>query len=92
MIFEWDDNKNTLNFEKHGVCFEDAKELFTQTLWEFVDTRYDYGEKRMVGFGYVKDRLMNIVYTEPKPSIVRIISFRRANSREEALYEKNFKK
>jgi len=27
-IFEWDENKNKLNIEKHGISFEVAKEVF----------------------------------------------------------------
>lgn len=29
MKFEWDENKNILNVEKHGLNFEDARQLFT---------------------------------------------------------------
>ena len=28
MKFEWDENKNELNIEKHGLDFEDAAEIF----------------------------------------------------------------
>lgn len=91
MKFEWDDDKNLINIKKHGLDFEDAKLLFKRTLWKFEDTRFNYGEIRIVGFGYVKSRLMNVIYTELKPDIIRIISFRRADTREELLYEKNFK-
>jgi uncharacterized DUF497 family protein len=28
MRFEWDDGKNTANFDKHGIWFEEA-----QTVW-----------------------------------------------------------
>jgi len=91
MRFEWNADKNLLNIKKHGLDFEDAKELFAKPLYRFEDNRFNYGEKRYVGFGYIKDRLMNIVYTETQPNTIRIISFRRANSREEALYEKTFK-
>jgi hypothetical protein len=26
--FEWDENKNATNFQKHGISFEEAKEIF----------------------------------------------------------------
>lgn len=90
--FDWDAIKNTLNIEKHGLDFEDAKELFVNgTLWRIEDTRNEYNEIRYVGFGYANGRLMNIVYTKRKPNVVRIISFRKANQREVMAYEKNFK-
>ncbi|MGB9686689.1 MAG: BrnT family toxin [Rectinema subterraneum] len=28
MTFEWDENKNQINIQKHGVSFEEAKEAF----------------------------------------------------------------
>jgi len=90
MQFDWDPKKNLSNIKKQGLDFEDAKELFTYDLYKFEDKRFNYGEKRFVGFGYIKNKLMNVVYTEREPNIIRIISFRRANSREEALYEKAF--
>ena len=55
------------------------------------DERFDYKEVRFVGYGYVNGRLMNVIYTERSPSIIRIISFRKANSREKRLYEKSIK-
>lgn len=92
MPFDWDENKNQLNIEKHKLDFEDAKELFLNgTLWKTEDKRAEYKEARFVGFGYVKNRLMNIVYTKRTPDIIRIISFRKANQREVKMYERNFK-
>lgn len=92
MRFEWDRNKNNLNIEKHGLDFEDAKELFVNgTLWRIEDNRIEYKEVRFVGFGYVCHRLMNIVFTKRGSNIIRIISFRKANQREVNFYEQNFK-
>lgn len=92
MKFDWDETKNKLNIEKHGLDFEDAKELFINgTLLRLEDTRNEYNEIRYVGFGYSNGRLMNIVYTKRKPNIFRIISFKKANQREVKAYEKNFK-
>ena len=92
MQFEWDANKNNLNIEKHGLDFEDAQELFSnRTLWHVEDSRLEYKEVRFIGFGYVKGRLVNIVFTRRDPNIVRMISFRKANQREIKLYEQNFK-
>jgi uncharacterized DUF497 family protein len=92
MPFDWDENKNLLNIEKHGLDFEDSKELFLNgSLWKTEDKRSEYKEVRFVGFGYVKNRLMNIVFTKRIFNIIRIISFRKANQREVEAYEKNFK-
>ena len=35
--FEWDDNKNHINIEKHGIAFEEASTVFYDDyaiLWE----------------------------------------------------------
>ncbi len=90
MKFEWDERKNQSNVEKHGVNFEDAKELFDSKLYEYEDTRINYGEKRMIGYGFIHGKLMAVAYA-PRHNVIRLISFRRANSREEVLYEQNFK-
>jgi uncharacterized protein len=90
MHFEWDEKKNLCNIEKHGLDFNDAKKLFEAPILKFEDNRRDYGEVRTVGFGILHGKIMNIVYTE-RSQVIRIISFRRANSREEELYEKSIK-
>ena len=89
--FEWDDEKHRINIEKHKVDFIDIIELFRSHLLHIEDTRADYGEKRIIGFGYLYSRLMVVVYTEPDPNITRIVSARKANNREGEFYEKAIK-
>lgn len=52
----------------------------------FTDTRRDYGEVREVGLGVIGDRLYCVVFTQ-RGDTMRIISLRKANSREIELYE-----
>jgi|SRR6185437_317780 len=90
MKFEWDENKNITNVEKQGLNFQDAKELFTNgSLYFTVDNRKAYGEIRYSGLGYINGRLLNVVFTQRHPDIIRIISFRRANNREKKHFEKS---
>lgn len=92
MQFEWDERKNTFKIKDRGLDFKDAKELFiNNTLWKVEDNRSNYRETRFVGFGYANGRVMNVVYTKRLPNIIRIISFRKANTREKKYYEKNVK-
>ncbi|MDQ5920414.1 MAG: uncharacterized protein QG673_470 [Pseudomonadota bacterium] len=91
MRFDWDENKNQLNIEKHKADFNDAIQLFNNNLLVIPDERFNYRELRFIGYGYVNGRLMNVIYTERLPNIIRIISFRKANSREKRLYEKIIK-
>jgi uncharacterized DUF497 family protein len=51
------------------------------------DTRQDYGEKRFRSFGFIGPELHALVFTVRGESL-RVISLRRVNRRERALYEK----
>jgi len=88
MIFEWDEAKNRANPRKHGFDFRDAEELFRGALVVNADTRCDYGENRWSGVGMIGGRITQVVFAEPVPGIIRIISLRKATSRECKEYEK----
>lgn len=45
-IFEWDENKNQANILKHGVGFEEAIQIFDNSIYSIIDTRHDYGETK----------------------------------------------
>jgi uncharacterized protein len=87
MKYEWDEAKNLVNIEKHGIDFNDAHELFEGDKLVISDTRQDYGEKRMIAVGRINGRLMVGVYTQ-RSETLRIISIRKANDREKERFEK----
>jgi uncharacterized DUF497 family protein len=91
MNFEWDKAKNEANIQKRGLDFADAVEMFDGPMLTAQDTRTDYGEPRHIGFGYMQDRLMAVVFTERPPDFIRIISLRKANKREKTYFEKAIK-
>ncbi len=82
-FFSWDPNKNRQNIRDHGIDFEDTIELFSQPLIFQVDERIDYGEERMIAYGYSKGQPLVVVYTQPKENAYHLISARLATSREE---------
>lgn len=88
MKYEWDEAKNAANIEKHGIDFNDAHELFQGNRLIFSDNRKEYGEKRFISVGFIKNRLMVAVYTQRLPETIRIISVRKANNREKERFEK----
>jgi len=88
MKFEWDEDKNRDNIEKHGFDLADAVEMFRGMLVVDPDTREDYGEKRWVGLGTIGDRVAYVVFAERDPDTIRIISLRKAGHRERKEYEK----
>lgn len=85
--FEWDEAKRAANLTKHGVDFLDVPEMFTGPILIGPDTRRDYGEARRIGFGFIRGRLMAIIFTEREPDTIRIISVRKANRREETYFQ-----
>jgi uncharacterized protein len=85
---EWDDAKNRANIRKHGFDFADAEEVFRGLLLVDPDTREDYGEKRWIGIGSIRGRAVHVVFTEPSPDTIRIISLRKATRREDKQYQK----
>jgi len=84
--FDWDEAKRFSNIEKHGIDFYIASLLLqTGSLIQEVDDRKDYGELRYRATGKWGDKILVVVYAVHNGTI-RIISARRANSRERQIY------
>ena len=86
-----DEVKRTSNLSKHGVDFLDVPEMFHGPMLARLDLRKDYQEPRWQGIGAIHGRLMVVAYTKQDSSTIRIISLRKANNREEALFQKTIK-
>lgn len=84
--FEWEEAKRATNIAKHGIDFLDVPEIFDGPMLVGPDFRKDYGESRKIGFGFMRRRLRAVVFTE-RGKVIRILSARKANSREEARYQ-----
>ncbi len=85
--FEWDEDKNESNIEKHGFDFEDASEVFDSPMLVALDTRPDYGEDRWIGLGLLEHRVVVVVYTYRDSDKIRVISMRKALQHERFQYE-----
>jgi uncharacterized DUF497 family protein len=88
MRFEWDEQKNQANIEKHGLSFADAAQIFDGPMLVNLDTRRDYGEDRWIGIGLTRGRVVVIAYTEREDDeqAVRVISMRKALKHERERY------
>ena len=86
MMFEWDEAKSRSNFVRHGLDFADAEQ--TGPCVTFVDNRMDYGELRLITLGLLAGRTVVIVHAPRAGDITRIISMRKANRREQKIYQK----
>jgi uncharacterized DUF497 family protein len=84
MRFTFDPAKNDKNVAQRGLSFALAAELDWEAALE--DTRHDYGEMRLRVLAFLHGRLHAVVVT-PRKDELRIISFRKANRKEERLYE-----
>ncbi len=78
MKYEWDEQKNRTNIAKHGFDFSDAAEIFDLPTLIAPDTREDYDEKRFVGIGFLKQRIVVVVYAQQDDDTIRLISLPKA--------------
>ncbi len=86
MQFEWDENKNKLNIEKHEIDFNNVKELFNDRKRKTSpDLRKEYGEDRWITIGKILDSIIVVVYAI-RNNYFRIISARFVNKRERNNY------
>ena len=87
--FEWDNNKENKNIEKHQVSFEEAKTAFyDEFALQYFDPDHSDSEDRFILLG-MSFRLRTIVVCHcfrREETSIRIISARKANKSEEKEY------
>ena len=86
---EWDDRKNKINREKHGISFETAAHVFEDiNRIEFYDEAHSTEEDRYIVLGLVR-KVLFVVYTD-RGDATRIISARKATKAETEVYYGNY--
>ena len=91
-MFSWDTRKAIINFEKHGVSFEEAATIFADPEglnWE--DWAHSASEPRYKRIGTsIAGNVLIVVYTVRRTKdgkeTIRIISARRASRKERKAY------
>jgi uncharacterized DUF497 family protein len=87
MTFEWDDRKAAQNITKHGVPFEYAVRVFLDPhRLDSEDIRRDFNEERRLTSARSKGDFLR----SPIPravKVIRVISARKANEREQRQYD-----
>jgi uncharacterized DUF497 family protein len=83
MRVTYDPDKRERTFRERGLDFEDAALVFEGATLEVEDTRRDYGEARIICYGYLEGRLVVVGYT-PRGAARHVFSMRKANAREQA--------
>ena len=88
MRVSWDEAKDLENRKKHGIAFEEAKELFTSGIdyLEIFDEAHSDLEDRFIAIGPIFRGLILVVWTERDEETIRIISARWATRHEQDLY------
>lgn len=90
-MFEWDEEKNALNIEKHGVSFTTASRIFEGSVLTVLDSRRDYGEVRKNSIGQIDGVLILAVTHTDRDGTTRIISARPAKRAERERYEQKIR-
>jgi len=86
MSYEWDPNKEKSNYKKHRVKFADAVGVFEDE--DAITIEDDHKkEERFITIGMdFLSRILVVVYTF-RDVVIRIISARKATTRERKIYE-----
>ena len=90
MRLEYDFQKSERNRIERSLPFDRAVDFDWENAIYYEDKRCCYPEKRIIARSYLDGRLHMLCFTLAKDG-VRIISFRKANSREVKQHEKNIK-
>ena len=90
MVVELDAAKRDTTLEARGLDMARAGDVFTGATLTVEDDRQDYGEDRFITIGFLDERMVILVWT-PRNGARRIISMRKGNEREQALYTPRFR-
>lgn len=85
MDIVWDAAKGKANLAKHGVDFASVGAFDFDTALVRADTRFDYGEVRLVAMGLIGERVHVLVFTVERRCL-RVISLRKAGRKEITRY------
>lgn len=86
MKLAWDRTKREQTLAERGLDFAETTLVFAGPTLEFQDSRKEYGETRMVCVGFLRGRMVVLVYTD-RSGTRHIISMRKANEREKKIYK-----
>ena len=89
MTIAFDTAKRNATLETRGLDMARADEVFASATLAVEDDRQGYGEDRFITIGFLDGRMVILVWT-PRSGTHRIISMKKANEREEALYTPRF--
>ena len=86
MRITFDPNKRDWTLRERGLDFIEAEEVFAGLFLDIPDLRRDYGELRIKTVGFLRERMVVVVWTQ-RGDARHVISMRKANDREQKLYQ-----
>lgn len=89
MIFEWDENKNKVNINKHGISFAEASSVFyddNAILFDDPDHSKDEERFLLIGMSIITRVLIVSHCYRSMGEVIRIISARKATKPETDYY------
>ena len=86
MKIEFDHVKRDETLFHRGLDMQRADEIFAGDTITVEDDRKDYGEKRLITVGLLEGRMIVLIWT-PRGAVRRVISMRKANAREQKIYQ-----
>lgn len=89
MEIEFDPEKRALTLKHRGLDMGEVAEVFAGIHQSVEDDRENYGEERWITTGFLKGRLVIVVWTM-RGEARRIISLRKANDRERKRYKRGY--
>lgn len=81
MRITYDRVRRAATIAERGLDFADAAEVFSGLHATLADDRVDYGETRFISAGYLRRRLLVLVWT-PRGTARHVISMRHAHAKE----------
>ena len=89
MLVEFDPAKRMATLQNRGLDMARAGEVLAGVTLTAEDDRRDYGEDRFITIGFLDGAMVVLVWT-PRAGAHRVISMRKANERERAVYGPRF--
>ena len=90
MEIEFDPAKRDATLKIRGLYMAHASDVFAGATLTVEDNRQDYGEPRYIAIGFLANRMVILAWTQ-RGKVRRIISMRKANEREQAVYGPRFR-
>lgn len=89
MPIEFDPSKRDATLQERGLDMARAGEVFSGDTLTVEDARFAYGEARFITIGFLDGRMVAVAWTK-RGNVRRIISMRKTNDREQAIYGPRF--